>query len=156
MNDVIKGMVLGTVALLLAGSALAQEHRPGGMGLGAMDISKGFGPVFTDELNLTESQRTQIAELNQAFQEEHRDALARFKAMRQEMMELRKSGGPQMRGAMMEIGEKYDHPGRELMPAFDELWGSVMSVLEEDQREKASERREELMRRGPRMGPRNR
>ena len=132
------------LAVLAGGTALAQRGRGGfgrgeawgfrGVGLGNWALHENGIDSIAARFQLTEEQRAQFEELGANFRSENADVLERWEQMRGEIEALYTEDQMPTRDAILRIGEKYNHPSRDMGPALDQLMVETAGLLTFDQR----------------------
>jgi Spy/CpxP family protein refolding chaperone len=120
------------LSAVLAGTAAAQWGPRGtgyGFGMRSWVLYENGVDSLAARIDLTEQQRSQLAELARTFRSENADAIERLSNMRAEIDALWTEDQQPTRTAIARIAEKYDYPERDLRPAFEQLHSDMSGII---------------------------
>ena len=117
--------------------------RHGGLqGLGLLRDPERLIEKLTRDLELAESQRTELEALADRFRAENAGALARLRELSEQIHARFQAGTRPSREELRELAGSYGFPLQELRPALQALREEVRALLTPDQRERLDELRE--------------
>jgi hypothetical protein len=139
MKPIARIALAALFSATLAGSGEAQWGPRGtgyGFGMRSWVLYENGVDSLAARIDLSEQQRSQLAELARTFRAENADAIERMNNMRAEIDALSTEDQRPTRSAMARIAEEYNYPERDLRPALGRLhhdMGGIITVQQQSQ-----------------------